>query len=216
MYKIFGKFLDLALHTFLAWFLKLSIIGLIPYLIIKGDYVFAFAALIASIITIIPSILERTYKVHLPWEMDLIISLMIYLHTFCGETLYFYEKIPIWDDIIHFMGTGVVAILAFMVVYTFHFTKKLRLTLPFIFLFTFVFALAIGTIWEILEFGIDQIFAKNTQHSLENTMWDIISDFMGGLLASLIGVLYIKRSRHEERSRFTQPLRMIIKRRDER
>ena len=139
MYKILSKFLDLALHTFLAWFLKISILALIPYLIIKGDYLFTFAAIIAFILTIIPSILQRTYKVHLPWEMDLIISLVIYLHTFCGEILYFYEKIPIWDDIMHFTGTAVIAILAFMVVYTFHFTGKLKLTLPFIFLFTFVF-----------------------------------------------------------------------------
>ncbi len=212
MYKILSKFLDLALHTFLAWFLKLSILALIPYLIIKGDYLFAFAAVIAFIIAIIPSIIERTYKVHLPWEMDLLISLIIYLHTFCGEILYFYEKIPVWDDILHFMGTAVIAILAFMVVYTFHFTGKLRLTLPFIFLFTFVFALAIGAIWEIMEFGIDQIFGRNTQHSsLNDTMWDLIADFMGGLFASLIGVIYIKKSRPLERLKFTRPLRMIIK-----
>lgn len=212
MYKILSKFLDLALHTFLAWFLKLSILALIPYLIIKGDYLFAFAAVIAFIIAIIPSILERTYKVHLPWEMDLLISLIIYLHTFCGEILYFYEKIPVWDDILHFMGTAVIAILAFMVVYTFHFTGKLRLTLPFIFLFTFVFALAIGAIWEIMEFGIDQIFGRNTQHSsLNDTMWDLIADFMGGLSASLIGVIYIKKSKPLERLKFTRPLRMIIK-----
>ncbi|MFV1951010.1 MAG: hypothetical protein ACC630_03475 [Nitrospinota bacterium] len=204
--------MDLALHTFLAWFLKLSILALIPYLIIKGDYLFAFAAVIAFIIAIIPSILERTYKVHLPWEMDLLISLIIYLHTFCGEILYFYEKIPVWDDILHFMGTAVIAILAFMVVYTFHFTGKLRLTLPFIFLFTFVFALAIGAIWEIMEFGIDQIFGRNTQHSsLNDTMWDLIADFMGGLSASLIGVIYIKKSKPLERLKFTRPLRMIIK-----
>ena len=194
MSKILSKFLDLALHTFLAWFLKISILALIPYLIIKGDYLFTFAAIIAFILTIIPSILQRTYKVHLPWEMDLIISLVIYLHTFCGEILYFYEKIPIWDDIMHFMGTAVIAILAFMVVYTFHFTGKLKLTLPFIFLFTFVFALAIGTIWEILEFGIDQIFGRNSLYGLVATLWDFIADFIGLLFSSLLSLLYIIKS----------------------
>ena len=61
-------------------------------------------------------------------------------------------------------------------------------------LFAFSFAVAIGSMWEIFEFSMDSVFGLNMQKSgLVDTMWDIIVNAAGALLASVSGYFYIKK-----------------------
>lgn len=55
----------------------------------------------------------------------------------------------------HFFGSAIVAVLAFITVYTLNFIKKIKLNFFMIGFFTFVFAIAIGALWEIGEFFCD-------------------------------------------------------------
>jgi len=60
--------------------------------------------------------------------------------------------------------------------------------------FFFFFAVAIGAVWEIFEFSRDQIFGFIMQKSgLIDTMWDLIVDSAGALIASISGYFYIKK-----------------------
>jgi hypothetical protein len=53
--------------------------------------------------------------------------------------------------------------------------------------------MALGAVWEIFEYGMDQIFGLNMQKSgLQDTMWDLIVDALGALLTSVIGYIYLK------------------------
>jgi len=59
-------------------------------------------------------------------------------------------------------------------------------------LFAFVFAIAFGTLWEMFEFGTDQLFGTNTQKSgLTDTMWDLIVNSIGALTISFFGWGYL-------------------------
>jgi uncharacterized membrane protein YjdF len=56
----------------------------------------------------------------------------------------------------------------------------------FVALFAFVFAIALGTLWEIFEFAMDQIFGLEMQKpmfgdpsGLTDTMWDMIVNAIG-------------------------------------
>jgi len=206
-----GSWLNITLDTAISWLMKLIMIGMLPYVIYTGEYLFAAATLIAVIISVIPSIVERSYRITLPFEMDLLITLLIFLHTFFGEYLKFYDRLWIWDKILHIYGTAVVSILAFMIVYTLHYTRKIRLSLPLVGLFTIAFAIAVGALWEIGEFAVDKVFGKDTQNGLDNTMWDIINDFIGGMLIAIIGIIYIRYSKPDERKRLTKPLGEVFK-----
>src|SRR3990172_7384803 len=97
-----------------------------------------------------------------------------------------------------------------MIVYTLHYTKKIRLTLPLVGLFTITFAMAVGGLWEIGEFAVDKIFNKDTQNGLDNTMWDLINDLIGGTFVAIMGIIYMKYSRPVERKRLTKPLGEIF------
>jgi DNA polymerase len=63
-------------------------------------------------------------------------------------------------------------------------------------LFTLVFALAIGTLWEIGEFASDKFLGTTAQGDgkdpLVDTMLDLISDGITGLLVALIGASLVK------------------------
>lgn len=198
--------LAISISSALSWLMKFIMIGMFPYVIYKGSYLFAFATAIAIVLSLLPSIVQRNYRITLPFELDLLITLSIFLHTFFGEWLKFYDRIWIWDKILHVYGTAVISMLAFMIVYTLHYTKKLRLTLPFVGLFTVISAMAIGSFWEIGEFAVDNIFNIDTQNGLDNTMWDLIDDLIGGTFVAGVGIIYIKYSRPDERKRLTRPL----------
>ncbi len=200
----------ISLSTALSWLMKFIMIGMLPYVVYKEFYLFALATVVAIGISLLPSIVERNYRITLPFEMDLLITLLIFLHTFFGEWLKFYDRLWIWDKILHVYGTAVISLLAFMIVYSLHYTKKLRLTLPFVGLFTIIFAMAVGSFWEIGEFAVDKIFNKDTQTGLDNTMWDLINDFIGGAFISILGIIYIRYSKPHDRKRLTKPLGEIF------
>jgi hypothetical protein len=183
--------------------MKLILAGLLFYSLFKGDYFLAAATLTAITLSLIPSILERNHNATLPWELDFLITLALFFHTFFGEWLRFYDNLWFFDKIMHLYGTSLIAILAFMIVYTLHATRKLRLTLPFMGLFTVTFSMAIGGLWEIGEFTFDKTFGKNTQYGLDNTMWDLVSNLMGGIFIAFLGMIYVKFSRPEGRKRIT-------------
>src|SRR3990170_3808733 len=144
--------LTISISTALSWLMKFIMIGMLPYVIYKETYLFAFATAVAIILSLLPSIVERNYRITLPFELDLLITLMIFLHTFFGEWLKFYDRLWVWVKILH----------------------------------------------------------KDTQNGLDNTMWDVINDLIGGTFVASMGIIYMKYSRPVERKRLTKPLGEIF------
>ncbi len=76
------------------------------------------------------------------------------------------------------------------------------MTPGFIAFFAFTFAVAIGAIWEIFEFGMDQIFGTVMQKpmlgdpsALTDTMWDMIVNAVGAFIISVSGWWYLKKNK---------------------
>src|SRR3989344_2360704 len=145
-------FRELTLNSFISILLKFLLIILFPYLIYIRQYLFAVSALVAIILSLIPSILKRNYNINMPWGIDFLITFALYLHT-AGLTFRWYKTVFYYDIITHVMGTIVVALIGFIIVYTLHFTRKVRLSIPLIGFFTVIFAVAVGALWEIGEFS---------------------------------------------------------------
>ncbi|OGQ55934.1 MAG: hypothetical protein A3J24_01145 [Deltaproteobacteria bacterium RIFCSPLOWO2_02_FULL_53_8] len=196
--------------TGLSWLMKLMMTGLIPYEIYKGEYLFVAGAVAAVGISLVPSIVEKNYRVTLPFELDMLITLSLFLHTFLGEGLDFYQRFAHWDKFLHLYGGLVVAVLGFVIVYTLHYTRKVRLSIPLIGLFTVIFALAVGALWEIGEFALDNAFARHTQDDLPDTMWDLIDDLIGGTIAAVLGMLYVRYTNPAGRKRLARPLGEVL------
>lgn len=197
---------NLSVTTGLSWFMKLLMVLLLPVELYKGEYLFSILLVFSVVLSLVPSLVQRSYSVTLPFELDLLITLSIFLNTFMGEGLNFYQRIWLYDKALHIYGSAVVGLLAFVVVYTLNYTRKVRLSLPLIGFFTVTFAMAMGGIWEIMEFTVDSLFDKTTQNGLTDTMWDLINDLIGGIITAVIGMLYVKYSNPDVRKKLAMPL----------
>jgi hypothetical protein len=70
----------------------------------------------------------------------------------------------------------------------------------FLALFAFVFSMAVGALWEVFEFAMDQTFGLQMQKprlgdpsGLTDTMWDLAFDAIGAVIISIFGWWYMIR-----------------------
>jgi len=184
------------------------------YSIYIADYLFAFGSLIATIISFIPSIIERNYKIAIPWIFEFFIVFFLFMHTISVQFKLY--DIFLWSWAAHFAVTAFIAVLAFTIVYTFDFTKKIKLSVVMIGFFTVIFALAVGAVWEIGEFSLDQLLGTNTQGDafqspLIDTMVDLIFDLLAGVIVAILGMIYVEYDR--KLGGIIKPFIKIIKKR---
>ncbi len=200
----------ISLSTALSWLMRVLMVGLAPYEVYKGEYLFAIATIVAVVISLIPAMVQRNYRITLPFEFDFLLTLSIFLHTFMGEGLEFYQRYWLWDKFLHIFTSAVIGLIAFLIVYTLHYTRKLPITIPLVGFITVMFSMAVGGLWEIGEFAVDGFFGKATQNGLNDTMWDMINDLIGGVIIAVLGMIYVKYSRPEARKRLARPIGEIF------
>jgi len=177
-------------------FIRVSLIFAIVLAIFNNRWAVLFVSSLTLVLTFLPALIERNYKIYLPAEFEFIIVLFIYASIFLGGVKGYYTKIWWWDVVLH-TGSGVVlGFVGFLIVYVLYYERKVRTSPLFIALFSFCFAVAIGAIWEVFEFVMDTNLGLNMQKSgLIDTMWDIIVDCLGALFASVLGYFYVKKGK---------------------
>ncbi len=146
--------------------------------------------------TALPAVMERRFHVQIPAEFELLAILFVFASLFLGEVRGYYLRFWWWDIVLH-TGSGLMlGLTGFLLVYILNQTDRIQLHMNpgFVALFSFAFAMGAGAIWEIFEFGMDNLFGLNMQKSgLRDTMWDLIVDAIGALIFSVTGYLYLKR-----------------------
>lgn len=216
----------LSLDVALSWFMKIWFVGLVPYLIIRGQryfeagqysqakdsFVIAGGAVIALLISLTPSLIARSTLITLPWEMDFFITLVLYLHVALGGAMGLYDmRLPLpFDKLLHFFSTIMISFLAFMIIFTLYYTRKIRLSFIWMAISIVTAALALGAFWEILEYSLDKIAGTRAQAGLDDTMLDLIMDFFGGILAAIGGTLYARFSKPKHKRRIAIPLAQLF------
>ena len=162
------------------------------------------------IITFTPSYIAKNLKINLPIEFEFLLFVFITGALFFGEIYKFYFKLWWWDLFLHGLASILLAFGAYLVIYIFYTEKRIRTTPRFVALFSFCFALAIGALWEIVEFSSDIFFGTNMLKSgVIDTMTDLIVDTCGALLVSITGYFYLKK--REPTKLFEKILKMFIK-----
>ncbi len=167
-----------------------------------GDLFVSFISLLALVVTLIPKFLEKNYNLHIPIDIQFIITLFIFASLFLGEIKNYYDRFWWWDLMLHGVAGIVLGLIGFGMLYVLFYGNKIKAKPGLIVFFAFCFAVTLGTIWEIFEFGMDQIFGYNMQKpmllddsGLFDTMFDLIFDVVGALIASIWGYFYLKREK---------------------
>lgn len=173
---------------------------------VKGDWNSLALSVVTMALLFVPSMLEKRLKLDFPSEFDIVIVVFIYSAMFLGEISSFYDRFWWWDVFLHTFSGLIIGAVGFSLVYILnsHENVAIRLSPVFVCIFSFCFALAMDVIWEIYEYGMDQIFGFNMQKSgLQDTMWDLIVDTLGAAAFSILGYFYLK-GKIRILSRFTE------------
>ena len=174
-----------------------------------------YSLALAIVLFALPTMFSKRTKIKIPAIFQITFLLFIFASLYLGEVHDFYYKISWWDSMLHSSSAVLLGYIGFLLIFTLNRDKNIHLKLSpfFIALFTFCFAMTLGTIWEVLEFLIDEFFGVNMQKAryLEyvyesfdtrlgvlDTMKDIIVNSIGALFVSIMGYFYCKKNMIKE------------------
>ena len=176
----------------------LFIMGL--WSIYKRDWLWAFACFFGFLLAISPIIIKRNFRFSVHWLVEFLLVFAISLHIW-GGVLHLYS-LPFYDKIAHFLASAIVAFFALIVIYIIDsFSPRVHMDLIMLAFFIAIFTMAMGVMWEIAEFAMDQIVSHGkpfAQVSLENTMWDLIADSIAGIFVGIVGSIGIRKGEFKE------------------
>ena len=172
------------------------------------------ALLVAGIMLLImtPVLLAPRMHVRIPTEFQLMTVIFVFATLFLGEILRYYDRFDWWDTALHGSSGLLLGIFGFLLVYVMNENRSIDLQLRpgLVAFFAFVFALSVGTLWEIFEFAMDEMFGQMMQTGgLSDTMWDLVFDAIGAGAISFFGWWYLRRP---ERSFIDRWVRKFIDR----
>ncbi len=176
--------------------IRITIVVAIFGTIWTGQWLNLSLSLLTLFLTFLPAIIGRNFKLYLPLELEIVMIVFVYASIFLGGVHAYYTKIWWWDVVLHGSAGVLLGIFGFAAVYVLNDEKKIGLSMSpvFVAMFSFAFAMALGSIWEIVEFALDSFFGFNMQGvGIVDTMSDLIIDMVGALLASGAGYLYMRK-----------------------
>lgn len=203
------------------WSIRLITITLLAYSIVgiflkrsddsqSGDYLFiAINALGLLLASFLPTWINKRFRILVP-ELFLRIYLgFVTAALLLGEIGQFFVYVSWWDSALHLFSGSLIGVVGFSLLNILNKSPDLefRLSPGFIALFVFCFSLAVGVIWEIIEFAIDTIANSNMQRfkdsitgelwfgreALKDTMKDFILNTIGASFISVLGYVDLKR-----------------------
>lgn len=180
-----------------AWILRSLIFITVIWHFYHGAWLYSLLCLLALILVLVPTLLARSNKVNIPVEIELVALWWLVADMTFGRLMGLYQSSLWYDKVIHLGNSGLFGIIAFLAIYTLKMIGQLQtgyfINLCAIFLLT----LGLGAFWEILEYITDLIFQQGAQGSpllspLNDTMWDLILDGLGGIVGGVLGSWYMK------------------------
>ncbi len=196
------------LYNFVTIFIILSLVVAFLVSLWEKNWMNAFLSLLTFVLIVVFQIIQDKYKFKLPGELQFVLIVFIYAGVFLGGVQDFYYRFWWFDSLLHAIAGLGLGFIGFLIPYSLWKTGKLKASPFLVVFFGFCFASALGVIWEIFEFGMDEMFGLNMQkaRNLElvygyfetrlgviDTMSDLILNTLGALVASVAGYFYLKR-----------------------
>ena len=177
----------------IIWLIWVALVVSIAGSIWRGYWSSVMISSLTLILTWLPITFADRFDIKIPARFAAAIAIFAFATLFLGEIEGFYEKFWWWDVVLHTGSAFAFGIFGFILIFMLFEGDRFGAP-PFTIAFlSFCVAMAIGGIWEIFEFAMDQFFGMNMQKSgLIDTMWDLIVDAIGALTAATTGYFYLK------------------------
>lgn len=147
--------------------------------VLRGNIENAFLCVATLILLLVPSFIEKRFKVELPSVLEVIIMCFAFSHAILGEIGCFYVKIPWWDTMLHTLNGFLCAGVGLSLIDLLNRNKRFKFELSpiYVAVVAFCFSMTIGVLWEFFEFGSDMILSTDMQkdtvlHSITSVKLD--------------------------------------------
>lgn len=195
-------------YNLITFLILISLVIAFPITVWEQNWMNLFLIVLTFLLIFGSWWLQDVYKFHLPGELQLILIIFIYAGVFLGGVHDFYYRFWWFDSLLHAISGLGLGFVGFLIPYSLYKTGKIKTDPFFIVLFGFCFALSLGALWEIFEFLMDHFLGTNMQKARDlelvygyfdtrlgviDTMYDLILDAGGALIASVAGYFYLKR-----------------------
>lgn len=184
-----------SVHKGLTLVLQATLLVGVILFCVQGRWLTATVTAAIVLVTFLPLLLGRRFDVYIPPEFEVLAVVFVYASLFLGEVHGYYVRYWWWDAVLHTGSGFLLGILGFLLVYVLNERSDIDVHMQprFVALFAFMFAVGMGALWEIFEFGMDQLFGMNMQKSgLVDTMWDLIVDSIGAIVIAFLGWGYLR------------------------
>ena len=184
-------------HLATLWYYGLRALVIVAtlYFLVHGNWLNALSSAFILLLMLTPAFLRKKYDVYIPFELELAISSFVYVTLFLGSLNNYYERFAWWDALLHLQSGILLGTVGYVLIYILNETQTGRLTLSpfFVSFFAACFSIAMGVIWELYEFAVDNAFGFNMQRNgLQDTMHDLILNTTGAIVIALIGYIWTR------------------------
>lgn len=186
-----------------AWTMEMGLVGLFSIGLYTGSAGVVVNAGVALLVAQLPAVLSRNYGIPLDPALTLWITTAVFLHALGtlvvpGSSLSVYATVWWYDHLTHALSASVVAAAGYATIRAIDVHDD-RIYLPpqFTFVFVLLFTVALGVLWEVLEFGLSETSRHLgsghvlTQYGLEDTILDLVFDVLGAVVVGVWGTVYL-------------------------
>lgn len=174
-----------------------------------------FETALMMLIIFIPMITNRVMQVKISPAMEIAFVAFCFASLILGDVANFYSRFAWWDTILHAISGVLMGIVGYAIINTFNRVdeRRLRYSPLFVVVWIICFSVAVGTMWEIIEFVIDGLFGLNSQEFLSSsgtfdmvqprigrdalwdTMVDLILDLLGAIVVAIVGYFDVRKQK---------------------
>lgn len=191
---------------------------------LQGNMVRVLSAVMTAGLFLLFPLLGKLFRVALPLPFKVVWLLFIFASMYLGELHNFFYRFAWWDELIHSFTAMMLTYVGLLLLYILSGDARIHLRLgPLLTALAMIcFTLAFGAVWEMFEFGVDQVLGLNLlkgraatdlagvydyERALLNTMGDLGIDLLGALI---VGVMAFFHFRGGAKSWFGRPLELLF------
>ena len=173
-----------------------------------------FFCALTLVLFLIPSFIEKRIKVDVPDTLEVIVLLFIFAAEILGEIRGYFIHVPGWDTALHTANGFLAAAIGLALIDILNRSDRFAISLSplFVVMVSFCFSMTVGVIWEFFEYGMDMFFGTDMQKDtvigafvdigLHDTMKDLLVNFVGAAVFSILGYVHIRNRGKGNPSRF--------------
>ncbi len=163
--------------------------GFIAYRYIStGNKLYLKSVLSTNIIFALYLVADAVFGIGVPYLVRLLAVIALFAHTFLGYYKDRYTRSQIFDRYLHVYGSFAYALLVYGII-----NGLLKPSVsPRLYAVLFIVALgiAVGAVFETIEYFIDKRMPVKTQRDLKDTDVDLICDVIGSVLAGIAAYFF--------------------------